>query len=155
MSYPNSIGDHFEMIAPFLPHVTGLVGKLQPEAMLFQTHSFGDDAIEPDCIAIWFDKVDTASSIFANKDCIGICDTDNAPSLRMEANARVMAAALTMLAALKRYIADYDEENPPDDMPDAGCIECTVGTAPNNRNTGLCKYHQAREAIAKAEGGAA
>ena len=94
-------------------------------------------------------------SVFAGKDCIGICDTDNAPSLRMEANARVMAAAPKMLAALKRFIADYDEENPPDDMPNAGCIECTAGTVPNRLNTGLCKYHQAREAIAKAEGGAA
>ena len=93
--------------------------------------------------------------VFAGKNCIGICDTDNAPPARMQANAHIMAAALTMLAALKRFVNDYDPECPPDDMPGAGCIECTAGTVPNNRNTGLCKYHQAREAIALAEGGAA
>ena len=58
-----------------------------------------------------------------------------------------------LLVALKRFVNDYDPECPPDDMPDAGCIECTAGTVPNDRNTGLCKYHQAREAIARAEGG--
>lgn len=71
----------------------------------------------------------------------------------LDALARRSNATGALLAALKRYVSDYDEENPPDDMPDAGCIECTVGTVPDNLNTGLCKYHAAREAIFKAEGG--
>lgn len=39
--------------------------------------------------------------VFAGGDCIGICDTDNASDGRMEANARLIAAAPEMYEALK------------------------------------------------------
>jgi hypothetical protein len=62
-----------------------------------------------------------------------------------------------LFAALKRYVDDHDSyvanndgHHPEEDMPDAGCIECTIGTTPNHLNTGLCRYHQAKAAIAKA-----
>ena len=31
--------------------------------------------------------------------------------------------------------------------PDAGCIECTLGTVPNDKNTGLCAYHSAQKVL--------
>jgi len=37
--------------------------------------------------------------VFAGSDCIGIADTDNAPKARMEANARMFAAAPDLYAA--------------------------------------------------------
>lgn len=36
-------------------------------------------------------------------------------------------------------------------MADAGCIQCTVGTVPNDRNTGLCAYHEATRLIAQSD----
>jgi hypothetical protein len=39
--------------------------------------------------------------VFAGKNCIGICDTDNATQKRMEANAKLIAAAPDLLAALE------------------------------------------------------
>ena len=71
----------------------------------------------------------------------------------MEANARLISAAPDLLEALKGLIRRYDAENPGAAMePDGGCIECPVGTVPNNMNTGLCPMHKAIAAIAKAEG---
>lgn len=32
-------------------------------------------------------------------------------------------------------------------LPDTGCIECTRGTVPNNLNTGLCAYHNAKRLL--------
>lgn len=31
--------------------------------------------------------------------------------------------------------------------PNTGCIVCTLGTVPNDRNTGLCAYHDARRIL--------
>jgi len=42
--------------------------------------------------------------VFAGRDCIAICDTDNAPEERMEANARLFAAAPDMLETLKGVV---------------------------------------------------
>lgn len=53
-----------------------------------------------------------------------------------------------MREALEGLLNRYDPENPGDAMaPDGGCIECTVGTVPNNLNTGLCPMHRARAAL--------
>lgn len=32
-------------------------------------------------------------------------------------------------------------------QPDHGCIECTLGTVPNDKNTGLCAYHETRRVL--------
>ena len=32
---------------------------------------------------------------------------------------------------------------------DSGCLQCTGGTTPNNRNTGPCAYHKAMAALTK------
>jgi hypothetical protein len=84
-----------------------------------------------------------------------VAQCDEVPE--MEANAKLIAASPDLLAALKRYVDDHDHyvdnndgHSPEDDQPDAGCIECTLGTTPNHLNTGLCRYHQAKAAIAKA-----
>jgi hypothetical protein len=55
-----------------------------------------------------------------------------------------------MKDALHKCVAQF--ENLEDRfLADAGCIECTVGTVPNNRNTGLCGYHEARAVLTEAE----
>ncbi len=72
---------------------------------------------------------------------------------QQEANARLIAAAPELLEALKTILGRYDPEWPAAALePDGGCIECTSGATPNDKNTGLCPRHRAIEAIAKAEG---
>lgn len=69
-------------------------------------------------------------------------------------NARIIAQAneRDLLAALKGILRRYDEEDPGAAFePDMGCIECTLGTTPNDRNTGLCPRHWAERIIAKVE----
>lgn len=49
--------------------------------------------------------------VFAGKDCIAICDTDNADEQTYEAKARLMAASQDLLSALKAlydYLIDND-----------------------------------------------
>ncbi len=71
----------------------------------------------------------------------------------MHANARLIAAAPNMAEALEGLLRRYDPENAGAAFePDGGCIECTVGTVPNHLNTGLCPYHKAIVALAKARG---
>lgn len=80
------------------------------------------------------------------------------PLPHAEHTAKAISALPELIRALKRFVDDIDNyvsnndgHYPEDsDMPDAGCIECTLGTVPNDRNTGLCAYHQAREALFKA-----
>lgn len=59
-----------------------------------------------------------------------------------ETEARELRAILGEL--LKRH--DDDPENPGAAFEaDPGCIECTSGVVPNDRNTGLCPHHRARK----------
>lgn len=45
--------------------------------------------------------------------------------------------------ALQELLGAYDpEQNAILCEPDPGCLQCTAGTTPNNRNTGLCPRHQ-------------
>lgn len=46
------------------------------------------------------------ANVFAGRDCIAICDTDNAPVETMEANARLMAAAHSLLGIVQRLAGD-------------------------------------------------
>lgn len=49
-----------------------------------------------------------------------------------------------MVCAHENLSADTEGRYP---EPDVGCVECTVGTVPNNRNTGLCAYHGAKKLL--------
>ena len=66
-----------------------------------------------------------------------ICDQNDA-----------LAAAFKALQASEAEYQNLDERAP----LDAGCIRCTVGTVPNDRNTGLCAHHLRQVAIATIEG---
>lgn len=49
---------------------------------------------------------------------------------------------------LRDLLRDYDEERQAINVyPDAGCSQCTLGTTPNNLNTGPCVYHRAVAAL--------
>jgi len=66
-------------------------------------------------------------------------------------NARLIAAAPGLYGALDRLVARLDSE--PEDasfLIDSGCIECTVGTVPNDLNTGLCPLHAAKAVLREA-----
>lgn len=49
-----------------------------------------------------------------------------------------------MVLAHENLSADTEGKYP---SPDAGCLECTVGTVPNRLNTGLCAYHNAKKLL--------
>ena len=49
------------------------------------------------------------ANVFAGKNCIAICDTDNDTQERMEANARLIAAAPELLAALQMVMSLYGD----------------------------------------------
>jgi hypothetical protein len=49
-----------------------------------------------------------------------------------------------MVLAHENLVSDTEGKYP---SPDAGCIECTVGTVPNRYNTGLCAYHAAKRLL--------
>lgn len=52
--------------------------------------------------------------------------------------------------ALRGLLSAYDPERAVIDVePDPGCLECTAGTTPHDRQTGPCAYHKALRAIAK------
>lgn len=56
--------------------------------------------------------------------------------------------------ALTELLHDYDPEDAVIRVePDGGCILCTHGTTPNDKNTGLCPRHKAEKAIKQARGG--
>ena len=99
--------------------------------------------------------------VFAGKDCIGICDTDNAPPARMEANARVMAAAPDLLAALKDLLGDqpFIQETGDPQAAFFHCIHCEreYGAGMDESADDCdddCPGMIARAAIAKATGAA-
>lgn len=82
-----------------------------------------------------------------------ICTNSSCYEPFNEGNARLIASAPELLEALIGLISEYDEERQTiDASPNAGCIECTAGTVPNNLNTGLCHMHKAIAAISKAGG---
>lgn len=57
-----------------------------------------------------------------------------------------LASALTaLLKAIDDETANRDGEHCI--QPDTGCIECTLGTVPNDQNTGLCAYHSAKKLL--------
>lgn len=96
-------------------------------------------------------RVDAFDKIVPTPVCALLWPTDLRTEAETEANARLIAAAPDMLAALQASEREY--ENLEDSAPvDSGCIECTVGTVPNHLNTGLCAHHLRRAAIAKATG---
>lgn len=47
--------------------------------------------------------------VFAGKNCIAICDTDNASLNRYENNARMMASSLEMYEAMQEFIDRCDK----------------------------------------------
>lgn len=53
--------------------------------------------------------------------------------------------------ALARMVAEHEETESDTEgrypCADHGCIECTLGTVPDNLNTGLCAYHRAKELL--------
>ena len=53
--------------------------------------------------------------------------------------------------ALNRMALMYENTQEESDgrwpRPDSGCIHCTHGTVPDNRNTGPCAYHAARKLL--------
>lgn len=54
-----------------------------------------------------------------------------------------------LVEALQSSEREY--ENMEDMAPvDSGCFECTLGTVPNNLNTGLCAHHLRVKALKKA-----
>lgn len=59
------------------------------------------------------------------------------------------------LSLLTRLVAQIDRANDNlegrvlSEMASTGCIECTAGTVANNRNTGLCAYHEAKDVLAQ------
>lgn len=77
-------------------------------------------------------------------DTWAMCDADTD---RMERAAIAIEGltddCLALVATLKKCIASFEDMG--EAMPmDAGCIQCTAGTVPNNLNTGLCGYHAAK-----------
>jgi hypothetical protein len=51
--------------------------------------------------------------------------------------------------AARWLLKSYDPERAAIDVePDAGCLECTVGTTPYDRQTGPCPYHSLLSALA-------
>lgn len=79
--------------------------------------------------------------VFAGKNCIAICDTDNAGPRRYRANARMMAASKDLLVALKAIGT----------LPEGYCF-CSVNrdaTRPDDEHQGECR--DARAAILKAQ----
>ncbi len=51
-----------------------------------------------------------------------------------------------MLGVVQDFVKDYENGY---EQADAGCLECTSGTTPNDRNTGPCAYHRAKAILAR------
>ena len=67
------------------------------------------------------------------------------PQAALQAQIREMRMALDRMCLVFEHIeAETEGAYPP---PDVGCIECTVGTVPDDRNTGLCAYHNAKHIL--------
>lgn len=74
-------------------------------------------------------------NVFAGKDCIAICDTDNADEQTCEAKARLMAAAPDLVKALNALV---------------GCCEGHPAFTRGTNTITMQRMHAARAAIAKA-----
>ena len=71
--------------------------------------------------------------------------------LRVEAERDAALARVSELeTALTEIFQRVDWESPGAAFEaDSGCLQCTGGTTPNNRNTGPCAYHKAMAALTK------
>lgn len=58
----------------------------------------------------------------------------------------LMFALTRMVMMADNLTANTDGRYP---EADPGCIECTAGTVPDRRNTGLCAYHNAKSVLSK------
>lgn len=64
---------------------------------------------------------------------------------RLRSRTNHLEAALNrMVCVHENTQADTEGKYP---SPDAGCIECTLGTVPDRVNTGLCAYHNAKQLL--------
>lgn len=94
-------------------------------------------------------RTDTAEQRKENDEDVTVYRKVPKPAAR--AKAALFARAGAMLGIIKGFVDDFDND---DRTPqDAGCLDCTAGTTPNDRNTGPCFYHRA-EALLKALGAA-
>jgi hypothetical protein len=85
----------------------------------------------------------------------GFVNIYSAPLTReTEANAALIAEAPAMLAALRRVVKDYEDNEDENTPVDVGCLDCTDGATPDRHNTGLCGYHAAKTILMRlAKGG--
>lgn len=83
--------------------------------------------------------------------CALLWPTEERSEEETQANAALIAAAPKMYEALKRLVAERDDD--PERYPlEPTCNECTEGLTPLAHDKGLCHWHEARAAIAAAEG---
>lgn len=72
-----------------------------------------------------------------------------ASGLMQQATSRIheLETALNrMVQAHENLVSDTEGKYP---TPDAGCIDCTVGTVPDRYNTGPCAYHAALRVLGR------
>ena len=103
----------------------------------------------------WYHEPSMGTAIFVEDDekMMNLFLSDLGDIRREEARrvrvARLHSKAEEMYETLADLLDDYDEERQAIAVePDPGCIDCTVGTTPDDRNTGLCAFHRAWAIVA-------
>ena len=56
----------------------------------------------------------------------------------------LLIALNRLVLMVENTISESDGQWP---QADSGCIDCTTGTVPNNRNTGPCAFHSAKRLL--------